>query len=216
MKINEVIVEALNTDTGTPNPSVFKPNPARTIPHPKLQQKPTLWNKIKAGAKSFVQPDAQDTQNTKTEVTAQRSSQPWIRLWNSKIAKNPSLAQNPTELLAFAKTIFGNRIPVDQIPAPTDMSSAGVSQYITKLTDTFMQTPILKQTQTPGAQDQPTKSSRLLDPEVDVISARNPIVLKFNGKRYTRQPNGEWSKLGQTKPIDLPMQQFLNKELAKL
>jgi hypothetical protein len=55
-----------------------------------------------------------------------------------------------------------------------------------------------------------------LDPEVQVVSTVDPIVLKFNGKRYTRQPNGQWTKLGQTKPVDVPMQQFLSSELAKL
>ena len=51
---------------------------------------------------------------------------------------------------------------------------------------------------------------------MQVIKAVDPTILQFNNKRYTRQPNGQWTKLGQTKPIDVPMQQFLNSELAKL
>ena len=56
----------------------------------------------------------------------------------------------------------------------------------------------------------------VLDPEVKVIKAVDPVILQFNGKRYTVQPNGQWTKLGQTKPVDLPTQQFLSSELAKL
>ena len=66
------------------------------------------------------------------------------------------------------------------------------------------------------AQNQQAQGQRVLDPEVEVVSTVDPIILKFNGKRYTRQPNNQWTKLGQTKPVDLPMQQFLNSELAKL
>ena len=66
------------------------------------------------------------------------------------------------------------------------------------------------------AQNQQSQGQRVLDPEVQVIKAVDPTILQFNNKRYTRQPNGQWTKLGQTKPIDVPMQQFLNSELAKL
>jgi hypothetical protein len=55
-----------------------------------------------------------------------------------------------------------------------------------------------------------------LDPEVQLVKAVDPTILQFNGKRYTLQPNGQWTKLGQTKPVDVPMQQFLSSELAKL
>ena len=70
--------------------------------------------------------------------------------------------------------------------------------------------------------DEPTQAEpapqnqRVLDPEVEILSTVDPVILKFNGRRYTRQPNGQWTKLGQTKPLDMPMQQFLSKELAKL
>jgi hypothetical protein len=55
-----------------------------------------------------------------------------------------------------------------------------------------------------------------LDPAITVVKAIDPTIFQFNNKRYTRQPNGQWTKLGQTKPVDVPMQQFLDSELAKL
>lgn len=67
-----------------------------------------------------------------------------------------------------------------------------------------------------AAQPQQAQVQRVLDPEVQVIKAVDPVILQFNGKRYTVQPNGQWTKLGQTKPVDLPTQQFLSSELAKL
>jgi transcription initiation factor TFIID subunit TAF12 len=66
------------------------------------------------------------------------------------------------------------------------------------------------------AQNQQAQGQSVLDPEVQVIKAVDPVILQFNGKRYTVQPNGQWTKLGQTKPVDLPTQQFLSSELAKL
>jgi hypothetical protein len=66
------------------------------------------------------------------------------------------------------------------------------------------------------AQNQQAQGQRVLDPEVQVIKTVDPVILQFNGKRYTRQPSGQWTKLGQTKPVDLPTQQFLSSELAKL
>lgn len=55
-----------------------------------------------------------------------------------------------------------------------------------------------------------------LTPGVRVVKSVDPIILSYNNKNYTRQPNGQWTKLGQTKPVDVPTQQFLSSELAKL
>lgn len=55
-----------------------------------------------------------------------------------------------------------------------------------------------------------------LTPGVRVVKAVDPIILSYNNKNYTRQPNGVWTKLGQTKGVDPSMQQFLQSELEKL
>ena len=240
VKINEIVVEAISAN-GTPNadPKVFRPNPARPAPatsQPLAQpQKRSLWNKVKAtipGTQVNAQKvqakinqkqrDIGATTNTNNEpaVTAQQSAQPWIRLWYRRTGENPAIAQDPTALLDFAKTVFGNRIDPNTIPAPTDMSETGVPRYLTMLTDAFMKSVPTNVEQPATDTEQPAQQSvvqqRTLDPDVEVVSAVDPTILRFNGKRYTRQPNGQWTKLGQTKPLDIPMQQFLNKELKKL
>ena len=68
----------------------------------------------------------------------------------------------------------------------------------------------------PAAAPAPGGNYTNLDPEIKVIKAVDPVILQFNNKRYTLQPSGQWTKLGQTKPLDLPTQQFLSSELAKL
>lgn len=55
-----------------------------------------------------------------------------------------------------------------------------------------------------------------LTPGVAVVKAVDPVILSYNGKNFTRQANGAWTKLGQTKPVDPNTQQFLDSELAKL
>lgn len=55
-----------------------------------------------------------------------------------------------------------------------------------------------------------------LTPGVRVVKAVDPTILSYNNKNFTRQANGQWTKLGQTKAVDLNTQQFLDSELAKL
>jgi hypothetical protein len=55
-----------------------------------------------------------------------------------------------------------------------------------------------------------------LTPGVTVVKAVDPIILAYQGKNFTRHPNGNWTKLGQTKAVDLNTKQFLDSELAKL
>ncbi len=93
-------------------------------------------------------------------------------------------------------------------------NSSSIANYISTMYNAAMDAPTAAPA--PKTSQDPAADYVKLDPEVKVIKAVDPVILQFSNKRYTLQPNGQWTKLGQTKPVDVPMQQFLNSELAKL
>ena len=127
----------------------------------------------------------------------------YVGLWQKWVKTHPEANNDPDKLEAYVERFI---TPGRQAPTPTDMSPAGIQAYFTN---------IFTKPEQPTSTTQATQQ-RTLDPDVEIVSAVDPTILRFNGKRYTRQPNGQWTKLGQTKPLDTPMQQFLNKELKKL
>ena len=99
-----------------------------------------------------------------------------------------------------------NRLKIQQAAQQQAASQQAVGQ--------FKSNPARTATATTDPAIAPEKVE--LTPGVRVVKSVDPIILSYNNKNYTRQPNGQWTKLGQTKPVDLPTQQFLSSELAKL
>lgn len=154
----------------------------------------------------------------------QQSLQKELADWKRDLASMKGRANlaDPAEFQSVLQTWAHARYPeatvggkdAADITAVQPTNNASIQKYISDMFNAAMNNVgTISQAKTAK---QPSADYVKLDPEVKVIKAVDPIILQFGNKRYTRQPNGQWTKLGQTKPIDVPMQQFLNSELAKL
>lgn len=154
MKINEIVIEAVNPSTGTPNADPERgwdqdtytghvdPNTVQMPDFSGLTQAAqgakTLGQGFKKGWQGVkklaggVRGAVQGFQGTSAQHTGQKETEEaakhWATKWNEAVGADPTIAQNPTALQNFAKKITSNRI---NPAAPTDMSAPGVVKYLT-------------------------------------------------------------------------------------
>lgn len=171
MKINEIIVEALNKNTGTPNADTERGwdqdtytghvDPA-TVQMPDFsglrqaaQGAKTLGQGFKKGWQGVkkvaggIQGAGQGLRSTMKQHAGEKetaqAAKYWANKWSEAVGANPAIATDKTALQSFAKKITSNKIN----PAtPTDMSAPGVVKYLTTALGQFKAAEITGQSQT--------------------------------------------------------------------
>lgn len=217
MKINEVITEAVNTATGTPNPNLLQ----RAI----------------GGVKGAVQGYRASQQQRQGQTQAREAAKNWINKWNQAVGANPAMSNDPTALQNFAKQITSNKINVG---TPADMSAKGVANYLTNVIGQYHASAVTGQTPTPATTAPATTMSRAqqikqaraqraqatptpeptptpapeLSPGVTNVSAE-PVMFKFQGQTFGLGSQGQWIYTKSRKPAPEELQAFLDQQHDK-
>lgn len=159
VKINEIILEALNKGTGTPNPEfspevdkvgnrnsdyeVEYPNGAPDFSGLKQASRGAnmLGKGITKGAKAagnFIAsriPGTTANQQRAGAAEAARASKEWIAKWNQLVGTNPAIQKDTASLHDYAsqlaRDMSGQQLFDPEMP--TDMTPNGVSKYITNV-----------------------------------------------------------------------------------
>ena len=149
VKINEVIVEAVNTGTGTPNPDIKQG--AKMLGRGIKKGAGAIGRGLKAGwqgAEKIASATADTigdiaqgaqqyipgTQDRTAKIANQQNAKPWIDRWNQGIRANPEI-NTPEKLQQYASKLATTRSgkQLFQVPLPKDMSKAGVTEYLTSI-----------------------------------------------------------------------------------
>lgn len=164
MKINEVITEAVNQNTGTPNPEQSAPEQPAQQP---AQKKPGLWDRIKS---KFTGPDQQ--QQISQGIGAQANQariRTELRSFNQYLSQVTSGKTITPELLqTAAKNFIAKRYPdVDpdvlaQVTKVTDVNSANqvVAQGYNSMMANMMNEPEDVPQATPSGKAQSTPAQQ--------------------------------------------------------
>jgi hypothetical protein len=149
VKINEVIVEAINTGTGTPNPE-FSPEVDRVgnrnseyeVEFPNGAPDFSGLKQAAQGAKMLGKGVANLPGAIKGAVQGYQASQqqrvgreeiqqlvkPWIQQWNKTVGQNPEMANDPAALQDFASRMTKGKVP--NLSVPADTRTGTVEKYL--------------------------------------------------------------------------------------
>lgn len=216
MKINEVIVEALNTDTGTTNA-----DPAT--------KKPSLWDKVKSIVPGTVNNRA-SSQGEKLSKQSRQQAQPWVNRWTQGVAANPAM-NTPENLQKFAQRLATeNGRPLFTVDTPNDMSATGISDYLTKVVARVVagvetgndNAPVItkqpQQVVPATAQPQPQQAGGWVTTpdgiQIKPASGRNPTFARYNKQLYRLTNDDRWVDV-RDKPVSQTMTAALNNALEQ-
>lgn len=183
MKINEIVVEAINTSTGTPNPDVNQignRNAEYGVEFPQGAPDFSGLKQAAQGAKMLGRGVANLPSAVKGAVQGYQASQqqragreeiqqlvkPWIQQWNKTVGQNPDLANDPAALQDFASRMTKGKVP--NLPAPADTRTGTVEKYLSDAVGKYLyavDTPAVTSTnkntnQVPLTRAQQIKQSR--------------------------------------------------------
>jgi hypothetical protein len=173
VKINEVIAEAVNTNTGTPQGK------------PSLMQKAgNFVKKAVSGVKGAAQGYQASQQQRQGTQATQQQAKTWIEKWNQAVGSDPTIKNNPQALQNYAKKLARDMRgrPLFTPDMPTDMSPMGVNRYITSVVGKTLTGGL---SQTPANVSTPTTPTTPLTPATDI---KDTLEL---GTQY-RFPNPEF------------------------
>jgi hypothetical protein len=145
VKINEIVLEAINTSTGTPNPDVDQignRNAEYGVEFPQGAPDFSGLKRAAQGVKMLGKGVANLPGAVKGAVKGYQASQqqrvgreeikqlvkPWIQQWNKTVGQNPEMANDPQALQDFASRMTKGKVP--NLPAPADTRTGTVEKYL--------------------------------------------------------------------------------------
>ena len=207
VKINEVIVEALNTGTGTPNADPANSAGANAFGNrsqPASAKKPSLWDRVKKGARGAVAGYQQTKANREAGIDNKvsnelvgRELQSWQTFLGQFVAGHggnvtPQLLQQAATQFTTNRYRLAGPAILGKVNTVTDSKSANA--FITQAFNMAITTP-------DGIQIKPA-------------SGRNPTFARYNKQLYRLTNDDRWVDV-RDKPVSQTMTAALNNALEQ-
>ena len=204
MKINEIVVEALNTGTGTPNADL-------------ATKKPSLWDKVKSIVPGTVSNQAK-SQGEKLSKQSRQQAQPWVNRWTQGVAANPAM-NTPENLQKFAqKLATENGKPIFTVDTPNDMSATGISDYITRVVARVVAGIETGTDTAPAITKQPQQTGGWVSTpdgiQIKPATGNNPTFARYGKQIYRLTNDDRWVDV-RDKPVSQTMVSLLNNALEQ-